>query len=306
MFSYTISIECIVCVHVFYFITVFCLFLGSVTLQTGAQWIHGQLNNAIYDISESRNLIDTDVFDYSKAIRNLDGFSKDEKAAFMKLFEFLDDKMLHIPKVNAPGTSLLSYLDEQFQSFASNIDSFSYDYFYSGFEWYCRNLLTINGCSCLSLLSLNLYNNYEDCDGNPVVEVKGGLSSILDILLNCIPSDWIFTNKFVQNIDWSELKKGIKRAESDSIKISQKVKVLCEDEIIYFTDHVIVTVPLGCLKKHYQSLFVPSLSQSKQNAIQCLGFGTINKIYLQFTEPFWEGPAMFPVFRHQHEVHTFV
>lgn len=255
---------------------------------------------------EAENLIDSDAIDYAKAIRSFNSFPKDEKAALMKLFEFLDDKMLHIPKVNAPGTSLLSYLDDQFQTFVSNIDNFGYDFFHSAFDWYCKILLVINGCSCLSLLSLNLYNDYQDCEGCPCVEVKGGLSSVLDILLNLIPSDWIITNKFVKQIDWSDFKEGSEKVESGSMKNLKKIKVLCEDESTFLADHVIITLPLGCLKKHYQSLFVPSLSQSKQNVIQCLGFGTINKINLQFTEPFWEGPAMFQVFRHEHKVHIYV
>lgn len=37
----------------------------------------------------------------------------------------------------------------------------------------------------------------------------------------------------------------------------------------------------------HKSMFIPQLPEIKQNAINGLGFGTVNKIFLIFTEPFW-------------------
>ncbi len=59
-------------------------------------------------------------------------------------------------------------------------------------------------------------------------------------------------------------------------------------------DAVVVTVPLGVLKSdHIQ--FTPALPTRHQTAISKLGFGTLDKIYLQFEDDFWDRDAHFLV-----------
>ncbi|OBB61175.1 amine oxidase [Mycobacterium sp. 852013-51886_SCH5428379] len=53
-------------------------------------------------------------------------------------------------------------------------------------------------------------------------------------------------------------------------------------------DRVIVTVPLGVLKAGAIT-FDPPLPVAKQEAIERLGFGLLNKVVLTFAEPFWPG-----------------
>ena len=55
----------------------------------------------------------------------------------------------------------------------------------------------------------------------------------------------------------------------------------------YTFDAVIVTVPLGVLKKRVIS-FDPPLSAPKQAAISRMGMGTLDKLYLHFEEAFWD------------------
>lgn len=51
-------------------------------------------------------------------------------------------------------------------------------------------------------------------------------------------------------------------------------------------DYVVVTVPLGVLKTE-SIKFVPPLAKKKQQAIERLGFGLFNKVFLVFPEVFW-------------------
>ena len=52
-------------------------------------------------------------------------------------------------------------------------------------------------------------------------------------------------------------------------------------------DAVIVTVPLGVLKRGTVQ-FTPALPTAKRKAIQRLGMGVLDKVYLKFDRPFWE------------------
>jgi monoamine oxidase len=55
---------------------------------------------------------------------------------------------------------------------------------------------------------------------------------------------------------------------------------------IFTADRVIVTLPLGVLKRGLID-FSPGLPEQKLTAIRRLGMGTLNKIYLRFPQVFW-------------------
>ncbi|KAK1391655.1 lysine-specific histone demethylase 1-like [Heracleum sosnowskyi] len=66
-----------------------------------------------------------------------------------------------------------------------------------------------------------------------------------------------------------------------------KVKVSTSNGRDFFGDAVLITVPLGCLKKE-SIKFAPPLPHWKQLSIQRLGFGVLNKVILEFPEVFWD------------------
>ncbi|GFW39214.1 protein anon-37Cs [Trichonephila clavipes] len=275
--------------------------LGSKYIEMGAQWIHGQTDNVIYKIAESKGLVNKEAFNYVDAIRNFTNFDNDEKSALVQLFDFLEDKVNNFSGNFSPS-SLLIFVNEQFQIFLSQFGPCSFpDVLSEGFEWYCNVLRELNGCQNLSTLSVNLLNNYRECEGNPVVEVKNGLSSLLNVFLEVLNPDWILKNKLVTKIDWSDFKVEFNEQnfECESslkhAKISKEIRIICQDGEIFRADHVVITIPLGCLKKYSESLFIPSLCSNKLKAIHCLGFGAINKVYLKFEEIFWESNAIFNV-----------
>ena len=55
-------------------------------------------------------------------------------------------------------------------------------------------------------------------------------------------------------------------------------------------DAVVITVPLGVLKAG-RIAFSPALPDDKQTAINRLGFGLLDKLYLQFEDVFWDADA---------------
>lgn len=57
-------------------------------------------------------------------------------------------------------------------------------------------------------------------------------------------------------------------------------------------DYVLVTLPLGVLKSGAVT-FDPPLPAAKQRAIDRLGMGTLNKLYLRFSSVFWDAEPQF-------------
>ena len=55
-------------------------------------------------------------------------------------------------------------------------------------------------------------------------------------------------------------------------------------------DEVVVTVPLGYLKRHVEAMFDPPLSPRLTAAIDNLGYGNLDKVYITFPSAFWDLP----------------
>ena len=64
------------------------------------------------------------------------------------------------------------------------------------------------------------------------------------------------------------------------------VRVLGTDGTSEEGSHVVITVPLGVLKRRAPS-FSPALPHDRLAAIERLGFGRFEKVALRFDEPFW-------------------
>jgi monoamine oxidase len=72
----------------------------------------------------------------------------------------------------------------------------------------------------------------------------------------------------------------------DTSSLDSIVRIYTEDQRIFLCKYVLVTIPLGCLKAHSIE-FIPNLPEWKQNAIDIMGVGLSDKIFLQFPFVFW-------------------
>ncbi|KAJ8969861.1 hypothetical protein NQ314_001545, partial [Rhamnusium bicolor] len=63
--------------------------------------------------------------------------------------------------------------------------------------------------------------------------------------------------------------------------------VQCCDGEEYCADYVIMTVSLGVLKEHGEKMFCPALPANKMDAIRNLGYGNVDKVFLDYERPFW-------------------
>ncbi|KAH7699931.1 Protein HPO-15, partial [Aphelenchoides avenae] len=64
---------------------------------------------------------------------------------------------------------------------------------------------------------------------------------------------------------------------------------LSNGEVSLAYDYVIVTVPLGYLKRHAHDMFTPALPARKLRTIEAMGFGSLLKVFLVYEKPFWDG-----------------
>jgi monoamine oxidase len=70
------------------------------------------------------------------------------------------------------------------------------------------------------------------------------------------------------------------------IEYSNRGVVIQTEHDTFTADRVIVTLPLGVLKRDLIN-FAPGLPEQKLTAIRRLGMGTLNKVYLRFPQVFW-------------------
>ncbi|XP_024153406.1 peroxisomal N(1)-acetyl-spermine/spermidine oxidase isoform X2 [Oryzias melastigma] len=125
-------------------------------------------------------------------------------------------------------------------------------------------------------LDLNGFSTYESIPGVDCM-FPSGFEGLISSLMSELPPGLVSYNHPVQSICWNNSEAG-----------AHPVTVECANGEKIPADHVIVTVPLGYLKKHHSTLFSPPLPKQKLRSIEKLGFGTCNKIYVEFEKPWWD------------------
>jgi hypothetical protein len=145
----------------------------------------------------------------------------------------------------------------------------------------CKEELAGNGAFNLNEASLLGSNEYDDFSGDFLTNLKHGYIQLVDHFASKIPHDKIRLNEIV---------KKIQRTSDGHLNIICHNSVTQTETVIH-CDQVLCTISLGCLKAHHEDLFEPPLPQHKANAIERLGFGTVNKMFVFFDEPVFKKKA---------------
>ncbi|XP_062123688.1 peroxisomal N(1)-acetyl-spermine/spermidine oxidase isoform X2 [Drosophila sulfurigaster albostrigata] len=181
----------------------------------------------------------------------------------------------------------------------------------------------ITGCHNMNEVDLLELGSYTELQGGNIV-LPAGYSSILRPLSAQMPKGSILTKCPVKKIHWKRKKTftGLEtvdeHSENEDSDDSEKtvtevptsatqrgasvesnasssncdyapegaVRVDCENGQIFHAGHVICTIPLGVLKHTHKTLFDPELPHYKQESIENLMFGTVDKIILVYERPF--------------------
>ncbi|XP_030377000.1 peroxisomal N(1)-acetyl-spermine/spermidine oxidase [Scaptodrosophila lebanonensis] len=177
----------------------------------------------------------------------------------------------------------------------------------------------ITGCHNMNEVDLLELGSYTELQGGNIV-LPAGYSSILRPLSAQIPKEAIIMKCPVKKIHWKRKKTltGLETVDEHSenedsddsdqtvteVPIGGRgasvesngsascdfpdrpVRVDCEDGRVFNAAHVICTIPLGVLKQTHKTLFDPELPHYKQESIENLMFGTVDKIFLEYERPF--------------------
>jgi monoamine oxidase len=226
----------------------------GIAFDEGASWIHGITGNPISSLAPKAGMTTFHTDDSSILAYDLGGILRSEndyeqmEAAFYDVLETLMDQ-------GSPTKSFETVFLEQYPQYAND----------RLWKFFLSTYLTFD-LGDLDKLSSLLYNEGEEFGGIEVISTNGYdtipmyLADGLDLQLN----------QRVSKVEYA----------------GNKVKVThngTESE----ADYVIVTVPLGVLKKN-SIQFSPALPATKQTAIEKIGMNCVNKFLLTWDSAFWD------------------
>jgi monoamine oxidase len=226
----------------------------GIAFDEGASWIHGATGNPITDLAQKAGMATFETveenrksYDIGRVVRSSTVYDAAETE--------LESIMKTLMKKGNATQSFEAIFNAQYPNYANN----------RLWKFLLSNHLTFE-TGDLDKLSSLLYDEGEVFGGAERIATNG-YDTIPNFLAQGLD---IQLNQRVTHIDYSET----------------KVKVIHNSKTTE-ADYVVVTVPLGVLKKS-SIAFVPALPTTKQVAIQKLGMNCVNKFLLTWDTAFWD------------------
>lgn len=264
-------------------------------IELGANWIHGIINNPIYEILYKNQVIDFNTNE-NKSCYNLRARTYDGKDIEIKLIQQVTEAYSnilngtsqfienHLEIANSykdsVGKYLINEIENWIEKFAKNSENIN---FVRGlFDSLLKRETCINGCNSMDDVSLQYYQQYKEYLGGNMT-ISRGYYSLIQVLLNNIDEmddnqqfNYFFDHQ-ITKIKWPGLSS--KRDQLEDFFIS----IECSNGSIFKCKHLILTQSLGCLKKHLKQLFDPPLPQYKLDCVERMGFDVVDKVFLEYS-----------------------
>lgn len=227
-------------------------------VELGASWIHGE-NNSIYKLAKDNN-VNLFTFDYdsvyykSTQLTTIDDNRISEESD--KFYKFLEKERDNLNS----DVPLKTIIDKYYVT----LDDISKKYF----SFLIFSEIECDFAAPTEELSAKLFDSIDNSKGDD----------------HLIPNGYY--NLFKPIIDKLNITLNSAITSISQEAVANKTLVKLRNGKEYISDFVLVTVPLGVLKKGSIE-FIPKLSQEKQNAINGIGFGTMEKLFVEFTNNFW-------------------
>ena len=248
----------------------------------GASWIHGIIGNPLNLLANENGLVTKPTYYDPSYIFDIDGeeVTDDE-------WEIIEDLLnqLYNKAYENPGLSLKDLL-VLIEPEVNNLSDKLKRTFYGA----VRSEIEIPYAVDSADIAAKALTTNDSFPGKDVVFVNG-MEELTDILAQGLNIQY---NTFVTKISYSGDKVSVYTKNSNDIDPKRScvachsgtaASVLNHDNV-FTADKVIVALPLGMLKND-NVVFDPVLPPEKIQAIESLGIGTMNKVFLKFTENFW-------------------
>lgn len=225
-------------------------------LDMGAAWLHGIDNNPLFDVAQALQLLQT-VTDYD----NLTIYRADGQRESSALSTYLDYSNQLFVALDAADSALS--VD---QVARTQVDP---------------NFPNLSAAQRDFLMALFLENDYAiDVEKLATVATQEGQDLLGD--------DHLLNGGYIQLVDHFASGLTIELETVVTAIDYQQTPVRVTTSRGEFTaEKVLLTVPLGVLQSGAIE-FVPSLPSDKQAAVDRLGVGLLNKLYLRFSTAFWD------------------
>ncbi|KAF7632267.1 G_PROTEIN_RECEP_F1_2 domain-containing protein [Meloidogyne graminicola] len=271
-------------------------FENGIFLQQGAEFINGK-NNPIYEAAlRLGNMIITGQIDDSALISEDALFvsppecqiPQEKLEKFAEFSEFLELNYAEMALANKESwsTTISELFDRDYANFLNSVNaSFEDRLQYNRIAQVYRNYYEGEWSAPIVKLAVHNYAQWKDGSQsfpfNSYTLNSLGYQPILAELSTLLPKNKLNLNTLITQIDY-------KSEEGIRLKIQKKNKNLIEEEWLSTKfDFVIITVPIGHLKRFSSTLFYPQLPTEKLKIIEAIGFGTIQKVFLIYDKPFW-------------------
>ncbi|KAK4373003.1 hypothetical protein RND71_008387 [Anisodus tanguticus] len=292
-------------------------FVGN-RIEMGATWIHGIGGSPVYKIAQEINSLESEkpwecmdeFLDEPLTIAE-GGYELNSSLVepisnlFKKLMDFAQGKAIEEDGVCSEfangcikngGLSVGSFLRKGLDAYWGSMKDQEEA---QGFDNWTRKSLeesifsmlentqrTYTSAGDLETLDFNAESEYRMFPGKEITIAKG-YSTIVESLASVLPAGLIQLGQKVTKIEWMP----DDGCHNQSLDIengdgTKPVKLHFYDGSIMYADHVIVTVSLGVLKQGIRDnsgMFSPPLPRFKTEAISRLGFGVVNKLFLQLS-----------------------
>ena len=250
---------------------------GAARVERGAQWIHGQQDNVVFDIAKQLDFLPP----VSASIEESEAIFIDSAGKVQEDEERLANMMMIISSVEEDMKKMtLTQLTEfqnlkeyyetgvkmQIEERGLGSDCKFGELCRSYLDWYGQLQGSINGWDWRETAS---YQNlvYRECEGDETTTIKTELS-YQELILR-------YADSVLEKVKFGRM---VERIESSE----EKVRVITKSGEQFLADYAIITLPLGVLKAHHANLFSPALPDWKQLAIQQMGFGANAKVFVIF------------------------
>lgn len=256
---------------------------------SGAHWLLG-MNNPLYEYAKMKQLIKKETSNDDMGIfytENGEEIDQNVVADVMEdvgeILEKAGDFYKH--KIKGFPANLNYFLTNEFERrITRKPDS---NLRRQILDWHKRYYIIDSGASSLDQLSAKEWGRFEHQEQH--ITLKGGLAGLLKTMSKEIGEEKFLKHKFVHKIQWA--------ANFKSSNQTRKVVVQCKDGSIFSANKVIVTFSLGILKQNFGHLFLPKIPTKHRDSIECLGYGSMSKIFLQFESKWWEGSGIHFIFK---------